>query len=85
MECVINDKVPYLAINAMIEEQQSLLQSHIGSLVESHVVHQGITHATDDQGKKIPVEPSEIPGHYTCFPYYSLVTVECGSLLGAHY
>lgn len=62
MECSINDKVPYLAINKMIEDQQRMLQDKIGSLVGSHKVYPGISHTTDESGARIAVEPLSIPG-----------------------
>jgi len=62
MECHINDTVPYLAINKMIENQQKMVQNKIASLTKSHVEHDGIHHSLDESNEKIPVSPEQIPG-----------------------
>jgi histone acetyltransferase len=60
MECKINQQVDYLNLPSIIAEQRECVFEKIKEISQSHVVHEGLSHFSDNN--RTPMDPRDIPG-----------------------
>ena len=61
MECLLDDRVPYIGIPQMVRAQRAALDSRIRGLSQSHVVYPGLQHF-DEHGRRKHIDIITIPG-----------------------
>lgn len=70
MQCTMLDKVDYLNVRKIVEQQMEAVSSKMAQLSKSHIVYPGLTfeekEGEEGERKVVPLDPKNIPGLREC-------------------